>query len=155
MIDHHHQQQRRRPARRAPTRATLKQSEDGERDKTIDEVTSSMFVLDIQELLDNIGCSPQCIEDRDIYGPIDAAHDIITAGPCFDRQCDGSHFETGETATPSKIEVMLEGSSDTIIGSTSVPPEESMSSGDYESFGGSKQTKCGSLVECLNQNEKM
>ena len=146
-------QQRRQPSRRAPT--TLKQSEDGDRDKTIDEVTSSMFVLDIQELLDNIGCTPQCTEDHGVYRPIDAAHDIITAGPCFDRQCDGSHFETEETATPSTIEVMLEGSSDTIIGSTSVPPEESMSSGDYESFGRSEQPKCGSLVECLNQTEKM
>lgn len=111
--------------------------EEQEQGKTINDVATALFVVDLERALDAMGCSPQYIEESGVCISVDTAHDFITAGPCFEL-AEGDPNK----AIPSKIEVMRDGENDTIM-SSGMPSDSLTSVSDYEAFGGIESASGG------------
>ncbi len=118
-----------------------------ENETTINDMATAFFVRDLQRAIGLMGCTPQCIDDVGLWEPMDAAHDFVTAGPCF----ESSEGDLPDLSMPAKIEVMLEGDNDTVM-STDMQTDEVPSS-MYESFADIEQprncARTAFLAKCL------
>jgi hypothetical protein len=112
---------------------------------TIDDLATAAFVNDIRRVLGVVGCTPQCAEDWGVCEPMDAAHDFVTAGPCFEPSENGNSLRGDDKSPgiPTKIEVMFgDGENDTVI-------SETVYSGSaYESFREFVQPQAAMLTKC-------
>ena len=100
---------------------------------TIDDLAAAFFVDDLQRALSAMGCTPDRIESSGICLPFDTAHEYVTAGPCFGPADENPDDYDVKPSIPSKIEVLFDGESDTIM-STSVCSGSIGSGSSYESF---------------------
>ena len=131
------QQRARKRSRRPP-----------ERDVTIDDFISGIFVEDLQKLFRNVGCILRCGIDSGETSPLDCVPRLSMAEPFFKRSSIGEAFELRRGDDPTIHKVIPEGDNETTIHSASVHPG-SMHSLYYESFSRRRVSECGPLSSCL------
>ena len=119
-----------------------------EREMTIDDYTSGIFVEDLQKLSSIVGCIIQCGKYSGETSPLECMPQLTLAEPIFKRSPIGEAFELRKDDGTTTHKVILEGDNETTIHSASVHPG-SMHSLYYESFSRRKASECGPLSSCL------
>ena len=117
---------------------------------TIDDMATVLLRHDIRRALGALGCTPQCMEDWGVFAQIDVAYDFVTTVPSFDP-LENDLFDSSnvEPTVPTKIEVMLDGVTDTVMTSSFHSEDVYSGSANYEYFRGIEQPLHCSQVEFL------
>jgi len=119
-----------------------------ERDLTIDDYISGIFVEDLQKFFSIVGCIIQCGKYSGETSPLECISPLTLAEPFFKRSPIGEAFELRKDDGTTIHKVTIEGDSETTIHSASIHPG-SMHSLYYESFSRRKASECGPLSSCL------